>query len=69
MGNWYVLKNGRWVSLVPRFPRWLIKWLRRLLLALSIWRKWQRPSLNARYSPYADIEWPTAWHVACTLVD
>ena len=70
MGVWYVLKNGRWVSLAPRFPYWLIKWPRRMGLAWSLWRKWHRENPNdPRYAPWADIEWRTAWQVACGIWD
>ena len=54
MGVWYVLKNGRWVSLAPRFPRWLIKWPRRVAFALSLWR---------------ETGLKTAWQVACGIWD
>ena len=44
--------------------------IHRILFALRIWRKWHRqdPS-DSLFNPWADIDWPTAWHVACTLID
>ena len=43
--------------------------IRRIIFALQIWRKWRRqdPS-DPLFSPWADIDWPMAWEVACILI-